>query len=101
MFSFFGRPPFLQRVFYHLLLLPVVAGLSYEVIRHAAGDKALLVVKWWATPGLWMQRLTTRPPDAEQIEVAITALKHVLRRDGVLDELDTPQPAEANTTYVR
>lgn len=93
-FSFFGRPPFLLRVLYHLAVLPVVAGLSYEVIRHAAQENALAVVRWLATPGLWMQRLTTRTPDDTQIEVAIAALEQVLVRDGALD------PAEASSTAV-
>jgi len=89
-FSFFGRPRFVLRVLYHVLLLPVVAGLSYEVIRHAARDNALRVIKWLATPGLWLQRLTTRPPDESQIEVAIAALKRVLARDGVAFAEDEP-----------
>lgn len=105
-FSFFGRPPFLLRVLYHVLLLPVVAGLSYEVIRHAAQDNALRIVKWLATPGLWMQRLTTRPPDDSQIEVAIAALKRVLARDGVAVEAEAAQSEsaeaapEAKSAYV-
>ncbi|OUM96502.1 MAG: hypothetical protein BAA04_10975 [Firmicutes bacterium ZCTH02-B6] len=82
LFSFFGRPPFVERVLIHLLLLPVVAGLSYEIIRHAAKDNAWALVRWIATPGLWMQRLTTRPPEREQLEVAIAALERVLVRDG-------------------
>lgn len=82
LFSFFGRPPFLQRVGLHLLLLPVVAGLSYEVIRHAAKENAFAVVRWVATPGMWMQRLTTRRPEDKQIEVAIEALERVLAQDG-------------------
>ncbi len=105
-FSFFGRPPFLFRVLYHVLLLPVVAGLSFEVIRHAAQDNALRIVKWLATPGLWMQRLTTRPPDDSQIEVAIAALKRVLVRDGVAVEAEAAQSEsaeaapEAKSAYV-
>lgn len=95
LFSFFGRPPFLQRVGLHLLLLPVVAGLSYEVIRHAAKENAFAVVRWLATPGMWMQRLTTRRPDDGQIEVAIEALERVLARDGVGDG------TEEKTVYVR
>lgn len=92
-FSFFGRPPFLLRVLYHLALLPVVAGLSYEVIRHAAQENALTVVKWLATPGLWMQRLTTRTPDDAQIQVAITALKQVLVRDGAVEAVQAESAA--------
>jgi len=104
-FSFFGRPPFLLRVLYHLAVLPVVAGLSYEVIRHAARENALTVVKWLATPGLWMQRLTTRTPDDAQIEVAIAALKKVLARDGAamaaVSGEASDQAAEAGASYVR
>lgn len=98
-FSFFGRPPLLLRVLYHVLLLPVVAGLSYEVIRHAAQDNALRVVKWLATPGLWLQRLTTRPPDDSQIEVAIAALQRVLERDRWAVAETANQAAEATTGY--
>lgn len=84
LFSFFGRPPFFLRVGIHLALLPLVAGISYEIIRHAARDDAFFLVRWLATPGLWMQRLTTRVPDEAQIAVAITALEHVLVQDGAL-----------------
>lgn len=98
LFSFFGRPPFVTRVLLHLALLPAVAGLSYEVIRHAAQENALAVVRWLATPGMWMQRLTTRRPEDGQIEVAIAALKRVLVRDGA-DE-DATEAGE-KSVYVR
>jgi len=101
LFSFFGRPPFLVRVAIHLLLLPVVAGLSYEIIRHAARDDALALVRWIATPGLWMQRLTTRPPERDQLEVAIKALERVLVRDGVLELEASGAAAAAEAAYVR
>src|SRR5690606_21374768 len=101
LFSFFGRPPFLVRVAIHLLLLPVVAGLSYEFIRHAARDDALALVRWIATPGLWMQRLTTRPPERDQLEVAIKALERVLVRDGVLELEASGAAAAAEAAYVR
>lgn len=77
-FSFFGRPPFIWRVLIHLAILPVVAGLSYEIIRSAARPKAFFLVRWLARPGMWMQALTTREPDDRQIEVAIRALSEVL-----------------------
>lgn len=106
LFSFFGRPPFLQRVGLHLLLLPVVAGLSYEVIRHAARDNALAVIRWLATPGMWMQRLTTRCPEDDQIEIAIEALERVLVRDGALpterrDAAEEAAAAGETSVYVR
>ena len=57
-----------------LCLLPVVAGLSYEVIR-LAGRSKNKCVKFFTKPGLWMQKITTREPDLSQIEVAIASMK--------------------------
>ncbi len=80
-FSFFGRPPFVWRVLLHLAILPVVAGLSYEVLRGAARPHPFFLIRWLARPGMWMQALTTREPDDRQIEVAIKALSEVLPSD--------------------
>lgn len=60
-----------------ILILPVVTGLSYEFIRYA-GKHDNLLVKILAAPGLWMQRLTTKEPEEDMIEVALTAFKAVL-----------------------
>lgn len=71
----------IQRLFYRmgtrLLLLPVVAGISYEIIK-LAGRSKNSCVKLLTKPGLWLQRLTTREPDESQIETAITSLKAVI-----------------------
>ncbi len=64
----------LLRMGTRLLLLPVVAGLSYEVIKLAGRSKNKCVT-WLSKPGLWLQRLTTREPDASQIEVAIASME--------------------------
>ncbi|HHV94201.1 MAG TPA: DUF1385 domain-containing protein [Firmicutes bacterium] len=81
LFSFFGRPPFVQRVLLHIALLPAVAGIAYELIRLAGRPNR----PWWveviAAPGLLLQKLTTREPDSDQIEVAIRALQVVVDRD--------------------
>jgi uncharacterized protein YqhQ len=61
------------RLLTRLALLPVVAGLSYEVIK-LAGRSKNRCVGWLSKPGLWLQRLTTREPDASQIEVAIASI---------------------------
>ena len=82
--AFTGRPPFLQRVAIHLLILPLVAGSAYELIRAAGRPSAPAWVRWLAKPGMWLQNLTTREPDDSQIEVAIAALRAVLEHDGVL-----------------
>jgi uncharacterized protein YqhQ len=75
LFSFFGWPVLWQRLLLRLSLLPLVAGLSYEVIRLAARYRFFC---WLTSPGLWLQRLTTREPDDAQLEVAISALESVL-----------------------
>jgi uncharacterized protein YqhQ len=57
-----------------VILLPVIAGVSYEFIRFAAKSKGSLW-KWASLPGLWLQRVTTREPDDSQLETAIKALE--------------------------
>lgn len=68
------------RMVSRLLLMPVVAGLSYEVIKFA-GRKKNRCVRAFTKPGLWLQRLTTREPDDSQIEVAIASMKAVIPED--------------------
>jgi len=60
-----------------LALLPVIAGVSYEIIRFAAKRRKSLFAAMTA-PGLWLQRVTTRPPSDDQAECAITALEHAM-----------------------
>jgi uncharacterized protein YqhQ len=81
-FALFGRPPLLVRLVSRVVLIPVIVGVAYEWLKFGAryGNR------WWVKillfPGLAMQKLTTREPDDEMIEVAIAALKRVLREDG-------------------
>ncbi len=70
---------------YHLLLLPFVAGLSYEVIRLAGSHKDSIITKIILTPGLLMQKITTREPEDDMIEVAIQSLKGVLDKEALAD----------------
>ena len=81
-----------QRLLSRVLLLPVIAGISYEVLRLAGGhlDHPLVAAISW--PGLQLQRLTTQTPDDSQLEVAIAALKRVLISDGELEPEPEPQP---------
>lgn len=67
----------LLRMLTRIALLPVVAGLSYEVIK-LAGRSKNRCVKILTKPGLWLQKLTTREPDASQIEVAIASMNAVI-----------------------
>lgn len=74
---FFGWPDLWLRILSRLAVLPVVAGVSYEIIRFAGRSESRLV-RILITPGLWLQYLTTRPPADEMVEVAIESLKAVL-----------------------
>ncbi|MBZ4663938.1 MAG: prmC [Caloramator sp.] len=73
-FSFFGWPNIIVRIVSRILLIPVVAGISYEIIKWL-GKSNTGLSRALAYPGLMLQRLTTRDPDEKQIEVAIAALK--------------------------
>jgi uncharacterized protein YqhQ len=60
-----------------IALLPVIAGVSYEIIRFAAKHRGSLFALMTA-PGLWLQRITTQPPSDAQAECAIVALNHAM-----------------------
>ena len=62
-----------------IALMPLVAGLSYEVIRYAAKKESSAIFKLMTLPGLWLQNITTQEPDDEQLEVAIVSLKESLK----------------------
>lgn len=76
-FSFLRWNNVFYRLFFRILLLPVVAGVSYEIIKFA-GRSRNKAVALLTKPGLWLQNLTTREPDDSQLEVAIASLKAVL-----------------------
>jgi uncharacterized protein YqhQ len=77
-FAFFGRPHWYWLIATRILLLPLIAGIAYELIRFAGKHQSNRVVMTLLAPGLWLQRLTTREPSLDQIEVSIRALKEVL-----------------------
>ena len=66
-----------------IALMPLVAGLSYEVIRYAAKKESGAIFKFMTLPGLWLQNITTQEPDGEQLEVAICALQESLKLEPV------------------
>ena len=80
-FSVVGKPTLVVLVLSRLVGIPIVAGLSYEVIRFAGRHKDGAIARIVLWPGLKLQRLTTREPSVEQVEVAIVALREVLRVD--------------------
>ncbi len=92
-FAFFGRPAWYWLIATRVLLLPVIAGLAYELIRFAGKHQGNRVLMTLLAPGLWLQRLTTREPSLDQIEVSIRALREVLDLEsrGTLDRPDAPR----------
>ncbi|NPV69742.1 MAG: DUF1385 domain-containing protein [Firmicutes bacterium] len=74
LFSFFGWPGVIRRIVLRLLLLPVVAGISYEVMR-ATSRLSSPLARALAWPGMSLQRFTTRQPDDSMIEVALKAFE--------------------------
>jgi uncharacterized protein YqhQ len=74
---FFGWPPPLVRSFIRIALLPLVAGIAYEVVRWAGRHRNSLFSRVLAAPGMLMQVLTTRKPDESQVQVAMYALAAV------------------------
>src|SRR5438046_2665578 len=81
-FAFFGRPAWYWLIATRILLLPVIAGLAYELIRFAGKHQDNRLVMTVLAPGLWLQRLTTREPSLDQLEVSIQALREVLDLEG-------------------
>lgn len=82
LFALLGRPPLALRILSRIVLLPVIAGVSYEMIRFSARHKENPLVRALAGPSLALQRLTTREPTDDMVEVAIAALQPVLRAEG-------------------
>jgi uncharacterized protein YqhQ len=87
-FAFFGRPAIYWLVLSRILLLPVIAGIAYELIRFAGKHTDNRVLMTLLAPGLWLQRLTTREPSLDQLEVSIRALREVLELEGRLQPAD-------------
>lgn len=92
LFSLLGRPPIVWRILSRIVLIPVVAGLGYEVIKFGAANWHNRLVRSILSPSLALQRLTTREPTLDMLEVAITALQRVLAEEGLVS--DTTESAE-------
>jgi uncharacterized protein YqhQ len=88
-FAFFGQPAWYWLIASRILMLPVIAGLAYELIRFAGKHQQNTYVMALLAPGLWLQRLTTRKPSLDQIEVSIRALQEVLEREGGITKAES------------
>ncbi|CAN5752587.1 hypothetical protein BH23CHL2_BH23CHL2_02340 [soil metagenome] len=85
-FSLLGRPSLFWLITSRIVLVPVIAAIGFEVIRFGARHSESTIMKLVLTPGLVLQRLTTREPDDDMLEVAVAAFKRVAARDGVFSE---------------
>ncbi|MDT4897964.1 MAG: hypothetical protein QOH25_3041 [Acidobacteriota bacterium] len=90
LFSVIKFDSLLNNMLVRLALIPLVAGLSYEIIRLSAKKEGGLVFKLITLPGVWLQNITTKEPDDKQLEVALEALKESLKLE--------PQPETAEAT---
>ncbi len=88
-FSLLGRPPMPLRILSRILLIPVIAGIAYEYIKWTSRHAGNRFIQALAKPNLALQRLTTREPDLSMLEVAITALEHVLAGERAGGDVET------------
>jgi uncharacterized protein YqhQ len=86
-FSFFGWDNWAERILSRLVVLPLVAGIAYEIVRFVGRRRDSRWARALVVPGLWFQRLTTREPTDDMVEVAVTALHEVI------EPQDQPAPA--------
>jgi uncharacterized protein YqhQ len=87
LFSVVAFSSFAYNIAVRVAFIPIVAGLSYEIIRLSAKKESSVIFKLITLPGVWLQNITTKEPDDKQLEVAIVALKESLKLE--------PQPAGA------
>ena len=80
-FALFGNPGVWWRVLSRIVAIPIIAGIAFELLRLGARFPRSRVIQALMVPGLWLQKITTKPPDREQIEVAIASFNEVLRRE--------------------
>ena len=80
-FSLFGTPGLLWRLLSRVIAIPIIAGLAYEALRLGARFPDSLLMRALMRPGIWLQKITTQEPAADQIQVAVASFQEVLRRE--------------------
>lgn len=85
-YMFVATDPLWWRIVNRILLLPVVIGVSFEVLQLTNKVRNIPVLKILGYPGLWLQLLTTKEPNDKQVEVALHSFKKVLENDGIIIE---------------
>jgi uncharacterized protein YqhQ len=92
-FALFGTPGLWWRIGSRILAVPLIAGIAFELLRLGARFPDSRFMRTVMTPGLWLQKITTKPPDRDQIEVAISSFNEVLRREAETTAASDPEPA--------
>jgi uncharacterized protein YqhQ len=87
-YALLGRPSWYWLIISRIVLLPVIAGIAFELIRFAGRHAENRILMTLLAPGLWLQRLTTREPTLDQLEVSIRALREVLDLEGRQEPVD-------------
>jgi uncharacterized protein YqhQ len=87
-FAVFGNPGLWWRIGSRIVAIPVIAGLAFEMLRLGARFPNSRVIRWLMVPGLWLQKITTRPPEPDQIEVAIASFNEVIRREAEAEPIE-------------
>jgi uncharacterized protein YqhQ len=80
-FTLFGNPGLWWRIGSRIVAIPIIAGLAFEMLRLGARFPRSRAIHAVMVPGLWLQKITTKPPSTDQIEVAIASFNEVLRRE--------------------
>ncbi|HET7237205.1 MAG TPA: DUF1385 domain-containing protein [Actinomycetota bacterium] len=83
-FALFGDPGLWWRIGSRILAIPIIAGIAFELLRMGARFPRSRVIHALMAPGLWLQKITTKPPTTDQIEVAIASFNEVLRKEAEL-----------------
>jgi uncharacterized protein YqhQ len=95
LYSFFHYDSLWERIYQRVLLIPVVVGISYEALRLTNSVRDTPVLTYLGYPGLWLQKLTTKEPDDEQVEVAIAAFERMRAIDQKARAQTSSQPSLA------
>lgn len=82
-FSFFGQIPLWKRIISRIMLVPIISMFSYEMIKWMGDHSTNIFVKTVSYPNLWLQKLTTREPNEDMIEIAITAFNKLIKLENM------------------
>jgi uncharacterized protein YqhQ len=102
-YSVFPARGILWGILSRVIAIPLIAGVSYELLRLGARFERSKVMRVLMAPGLWLQKITTRPPHRDQIDVAVASFEEVLRCEGKLPAPRppaVPEPASADQDRV-